>query len=284
MVTGEWNPAEKTCLITGATSGHGRAIAAALSGMGADVILLGRSREKCSRVQEYIRLLTGKKPDILVCDLSSLSDVRRAAAEFLARERPLHILVNNAGQVNPKYQTTEDGFEQTFAVNYLSMFLLTGLLLDRIKESAPARIINISSDVHRIAELDLDDLQGRNRKYSFMGAYARSKLAVVYFTRKLDERLAGTGVTANAVHPGAIASNIADKPGALPRLANFVIHLTLPKPERAARTAVYCAVSPELDGMGGGYYSNMKRKEPKVSTDPGFGTRVWEITEQLVGL
>jgi retinol dehydrogenase-12 len=272
----------KTCLVTGATSGHGRAVSAALSRMGADMVVLGRNREKCETVRMELFDLTGKRPDILVCDLSSMTDIRRAASEFLSRERPLHILVNNAGQVNQGFRETVDGFEETFAVNYLSMFLLTRLLIERIQRSAPARIVNVSSDTHYIADLDLDDVEGRSRRYSFMGAYGRSKLAIVYFTRELNKRLAGSGVTVNAVDPGPVRSNIANKPGAFAKIANSIIQLAFPKAERAALTAVYCSSSPDLDGQGGGYYRHMKKKEPKVSSDPEFGARLWEITERLV--
>jgi NAD(P)-dependent dehydrogenase (short-subunit alcohol dehydrogenase family) len=274
----------KCCMVTGATSGHGRAVAMALAAMGADTVLVGRSLEKCLAVQSEIRAMGARKPGILVCDLSSLTDIRRAAEEFLSLDMPLHILVNNAGLVSERYRETVDGFEETFAVNYLAMFLLTLLLIERIRKSAPARIINISSDTHYMADLDMDDIEGRRRRYSFLSAYGRSKLAIVYFTRELARRLSGTGVTVNAVDPGPVRSNIANKPGALAAVARAIIRATFPRPERAARTAVYCAASEELEGASSGYYRFMKKKEPRVSSDPEFGARLWEMSARMVGI
>jgi retinol dehydrogenase 12 len=273
----------RTCLVTGATSGHGEAVAKALARMGADMILLGRSREKCERVQAEIMHDTGRAPDVILADFSSLADVRRAAGEFLSWRRPLHVLVNNAGLVNRHFRETIDGIEETFAVNYLAMFQLTLLLLDRIIESAPARIVNVSSDTHIIADINLEDVQGRGKRYGLMGAYGRSKLAIVYFTLELAKRLAGSGVTVNAVDPGPIASGIAKKNELIAKIADVVIQLTFPKPERAARTALYLASSPEVEGASGGYWRFMKKKEPKVSSDPDFGAKLWEISVSMTG-
>lgn len=273
----------KTCLVTGATSGHGEAVAKALARMGADLVILGRSAGKCGRVAGEIADETGAEPAILLCDLSRQEDIRRAAGEFLSWGRPLHVLVNNAGIVNRHYRETPDGIEETFAVNYLSMFLLTGLLLDRIAGSAPARIVNVASDAHFMARIDLDDVEGRRGRYGIMGAYCRSKLAIVCFTRELARRLAGSGVTVNAVDPGPVASGIAKKPGFLPRLADAVIQLTFPGPDRAARTAVHLASSPEVEGLTGGYWRFMKQKEPKVPADPDFAARLWEISARMTG-
>jgi NAD(P)-dependent dehydrogenase (short-subunit alcohol dehydrogenase family) len=273
----------RTCLVTGATSGHGEAVAKGLARMGADLVLLGRSREKFERVRSEILDDTGRAPDFILADLSSQSDIRRSAAEFISWNRPLHVLVNNAGLVNQHFRETVDGIEETFAVNYLAMFKLTLLLLDRIVESAPARIINVSSDTHRIADLDLDDVQARGKRYGLMGAYGRSKLAIVYFTLELSKRLASAGVTVNAVDPGPIASGIAKKNELIAKIADAVIQLAFPKPERAARTALYLASSPEAEGVSGGYWRFMKKKEPKISADPDFGAKLWKISARMTG-
>lgn len=273
----------KTCLVTGATSGHGRAVAEELARRGADLVILGRSRDKCAVVRDDIAKITGTPPDTIICDLSSLADVRRAAEDFLSWGRPLHLLVNNAGQVNQGYRETVDGYEETFAVNYLSMFTLTLLLLDRMLKSAPARIINVSSDTHIIARIDLDDVMGLSKRYGLMGAYGRSKLAIVYFTRELAARLEGSGVTVNAVDPGPIASGIAKKDSIIAKAADFIIQLTFPKPDRAARTAIHLATAPELTGESGGYWRFMKKKEPTVSIDKDFGARLWTITVGMTG-
>ncbi|OHD63394.1 MAG: hypothetical protein A2176_00445 [Spirochaetes bacterium RBG_13_51_14] len=275
--------AGRACLVTGATSGHGEAVAKALARMGADLILLGRSGEKCARVQREVQGETGRAPAVLVCDLSSRRDINRAAAEFLSWKRPLHVLVNNAGLVNRRYRETVDGIEETFAVNYLALFQLTLLLLDRMIESAPARIVNVSSDTHVIADLDLADITGRVKRYGLMGAYARSKLAIVYFTRELAKRCNGSGVTVNAVDPGPIASGIAKKDGILAAVADAVIQIFFPNPGRAARTAVHLASSPELEGRTGGYWRFMKKKKVNISGDPDFGERLWEISARMTG-
>ncbi len=275
----------KTVLVTGATSGHGKACAAALAEIGADVILLGRNREKCLAVQEEITQKTGNRPEILLCNLSSRDDISRAAGEYLKTDRPIHLLINNAGIVNQERKESRDGIEETMAVNYFAMYQLTLLLLDRIKKSAPARIVNISSDTHRIVKLDPGNLE-QKEKYSWMKAYSLSKLAIVYFTRELAKRLEGTGVTVNAVDPGPVASNIAGRgTGLVPKIARFFISRTFPKPEKAARTALYVATSPEMDGVTGRYYRFMKDREPRVDTeDLSVATRLWELSARITGV
>lgn len=194
----------RVCLVTGATAGHGKACARALATLGAEVVLLGRNPAKCERVQAEIRALTGKRPSILLCDLSSRHAIDRAAAEWLAQGRPLNLLINNAGLVSRHRQESVDGLELTFAVNYLAYFQLSLRLLPRMLASASARIVQVASDAHRMASLPLHDLQGVHG-YDFMTAYARSKLAIVYFNRALALKLIGTGVTTNAVDPGPVA-------------------------------------------------------------------------------
>ncbi|HOO73154.1 MAG TPA: SDR family NAD(P)-dependent oxidoreductase [Spirochaetota bacterium] len=276
--------AGKRALITGATSGHGQALAMSLARLGAECVLLGRNRGKCEKTASQISKATGRSPEIVLCDMSSMNEIRRAADEIMRDEKPLHMLINNAGIVNQHYRESADGIEETFAVNYLAMYLFTTLLLKKLKTSAPARIVNVSSDTHRVASLDLNDPEGKSRGYSFMGAYGRSKLAIVYFTIELATKLAGTGVTVNAVDPGPIASGIADKPGLIPAIANAVIQLTFPSPERASRTALHLAASPELEGKTGGYYRFMKKKEPKTDrNDSAFGEKLMEATGRMTG-
>lgn len=273
----------RVCLVTGASDGHGRAVARALARRGADMVLLGRSSEKCGRVQAEIAAESGKRPEILLCDLASREQVDRAAAELLAGGRPLHVLVNNAGLVSQSRQETQDGVELTFAVNYLAIFQLTLRLLPRLLESAPARIVNVSSDTYRIASLDFDDLQTR-RGYSFLRAYGRSKLAIVHFTLELARRLEGRGVTVNAVDPGPVASNIgANNPGLAYRLAAPVIRRLFPSADRAARTALMLAADPALEGRTGGYYRSGKRRERPLEPDAATGERLWRVSAELSG-
>ena len=271
----------RVCLVTGATDGHGRAVARALARQGADVVLLGRSAEKCRVVQAEIARESGKSPEVLLCDLASREAIDRAASEYLAGGRPLHVLVNNAGLVSQTRELNAEGIELTFAVNYLAMFQLTLRLLPRLIEHAPARIVNVSSDTYRIASLDFADLQ-LERGYSFMRAYARSKLAIVLFTLELARRLEGSGVTVNAVDPGPVASNIgANNPGLAYRIASPSIRRLFPSPERAARTAVMLATDPTLERATGGYYRSGRKREQALAYDAELSRRLWRISAEL---
>jgi NAD(P)-dependent dehydrogenase (short-subunit alcohol dehydrogenase family) len=275
----------RVCLVTGASDGHGRAVAEALAGAGAEVVLLGRNPQKCETAQREIAEATGRKPDVLLCDLMSRADVDRAADEYLASGRPLHLLVNNAGLVNLHRQLNAEGLEQTFAVNYLAMFQLTLRLLDRLKESAPARIVNISSDTYKIAKLELDNLQ-LERGYSVSQAYGRSKLAIVHFSLELARRIEGTGVTVNAVDPGPVASNIgANNPGFLYSLAKPMIRYLFPSAARAARTCLLIATDPALETSTGGYWRSGKRRDrPLANPEPELAAGLWRESVRLTGV
>lgn len=275
----------KTCLITGATDGHGRACAEALARMGAKVVLHGRNPDKLAAVQSKIEADTGSRPDSLLCDLADRRATEGACAEFMARKQPLHLLLNNAGLVRRHREFTRDGLEMTFAVNYLAMFQLTLALLPRLLESSPARIVNVASDAHRIVKLPLDDLEGR-RFYNFMIAYSRSKLAILYFTTELARRLETSGVTANALDPGPVASGIAnDAQGAIARLASVLIKRWFPAPERAARTALHLCSSQEVSGENGAYYRFMRREQPRFDgRDAHKGEKLWAISAAMTGV
>lgn len=276
----------KTCLVTGATSGHGRAVALGLAARGADVVLHGRNPDKCREIQQEIAQANGGKgAEILLCDLASLEDVHRAADEYLSSGRPLHLLVNNAGLVALERKQSLDGHELCFAVNYLAQFALTLRLLPRLQGSAPARIVNVSSDTYKIGRIDFDDLQLENR-YSLSAAYANSKLAIVHFTLELARRLESSGVTANAVDPGPVASNIgADNPGVLYSVARPMIQYLFPSAERAARTALRVACEPELAEESGGYFRSRKKRARLGPADhPEVGAELWRRTAELLGL
>ncbi len=275
----------RVCLVTGASDGHGRAVAEALADAGADVVLHGRNPQKCEVVQREIAAATGRKPEVLLCDLMNRTDVDRAADEYLASGRPLHLLVNNAGLVNLHRQVNAEGLEQTFAVNYLAMFQLTLRLIERLKESAPARIVNISSDTYKIATLELDNLQ-LERNYSVSRAYSRSKLAILYFSLELARRLEGTDVTANAVDPGPVASNIAaNNAGLLYALAKPMIRHLFPSAARAARTCLLVATDPALETATGAYWRSRKRRErPLENPDPELSVGLWRESVRLTGV
>jgi len=285
-VTGTPDLSGKVCIVTGATSGHGRAVAEALARMGADLVLLGRNPEKCQSVERAIaEECGGRAPRTLLCDLSARRDIDRAASEFLAEQRPLHLLVNNAAVVNLTRQENAEGIEMTLAVNYLAYFQLTLRLLDRMRESAPARIVNVSSDAHRVASLDLDDLQFA-RKYSVWRTYSLSKLAILSFTLELARRLEGTGVTANAVDPGPVASGIgSNNPGLLYTLTRPMIKYLFPSPGRAARTALYLATSPDVAHTTGAYFKFGTRRAPHAdASDPELAARLWNLSLRMTGI
>jgi NAD(P)-dependent dehydrogenase (short-subunit alcohol dehydrogenase family) len=275
----------RVCLVTGASDGHGRAVAEALAAAGADLVLLGRNPQKCETAQREIAEATGRKPDLLICDLMNRTDVDRAADEYLASGRPLHLLVNNAGLVNLHRQVNAEGLEQTFAVNYLSMFQLTLRLMGRLAESAPARVVNISSDTYKIANLELDNLQ-LERGYSVSQAYARSKLAIVYFSLELARRVEGTGVTVNAVDPGPVASNIAaNNQGLLYSIARPMIRYLFPSAARAARTCLLVATDPALETSSGGYWrSRARRALPLKQPAPELAAGLWRESVRLTGV
>jgi NAD(P)-dependent dehydrogenase (short-subunit alcohol dehydrogenase family) len=276
----------KVCMVTGATGGIGRATAAALAARGATVVLVGRSPERLARVREEIAAADALvTPDVLPCDLASLADVGRAADAFLASGRPLHVLVNNAGVVNRERRETVDGFEEIFAVNHLAHFALTLRLLPRLRASAPARVVIVSSNAHRFAPLDLDDLQHR-RGYATMRVYGRSKLANLYFALELARRLAGSGVTVNAVDPGAVATGLGmNNDGLLVRLAGVITRALFQSPEAGAATSIHVASAPELEGTTGLYFSRSRPRRPHPrAEDRAVAARLWEISEELTGV
>jgi NAD(P)-dependent dehydrogenase (short-subunit alcohol dehydrogenase family) len=274
----------KTCMITGATSGIGRASAIELGRMGARLVLVCRNRERGDELVREIARAGNPDVELMVADLQSQAQIRKLAADFLATRKPLHVLLNNAGLFNLKRALTSDGLEEVFAVNHLAYFMLTILLLDRIKESAPARIINIASDLHQRATLKFDDLGGE-RSYGGMSSYGQSKLANVVFTYELARRLAGTGVTANCVHPGGVATNLAKNNGMLATVAWKVIGAFMKSPENGARTQIYLASSPEVEGVTGKYFIDSKEARSSAeSHDATVARRLWEVSAQMTGL
>lgn len=274
----------KTCMITGATSGIGRSTAIELGTAGAHLVLVCRNRE---RGEELVREITANgnpEVELMLADLESQAQIRKLAADFLATRKPLHVLINNAGVFNLKRKITSDGIEEVFAVNHLAYFLLTMLLLERIKESAPARIINIASDLHQRATMKFEDLGGE-RSYGGFASYAQSKLGNVLFTYELARRLARSGVTVNCVHPGAVATNLARNNGTLATVAWKLIGAFMKSPDDGARTQVYLALAPELEGVTGKYFIDSKEARSSAeSRDAGVARRLWDVSAQMTGL
>lgn len=276
----------RTCLVTGATSGIGKEIAAGLAGRGATVVFVGRDGAKCEAVLcEIMQRHPRSNVSYIVSDLSSQQSVRGLAAEFLDRHLSLHVLVNNAGIFSAQRATTVDGIEQTFAVNHLAPFLLTHLLLSRLKASAPARIITTSSIAHRGARIDFDDPQFERRPYGGVAAYGQSKLANILFTRELARRLAGRGVTANCFHPGGVRTNLMEGNPLRYRATWAAASPFFLSPEKGADTGIYLASSPEVEEVTGKYFVKRKIAEPsKLAQDDEAASRLWIISEELTSI
>jgi len=277
----------KTCLVTGATGGIGRAAATALAGAGTSMVLLGRDRARTEAAAREIAAVSGNDDiDVLVADLSSQAGVRSAAGEFLASGRPLHVLLNNAGVVMMERRLTVDGIETTFAVNHLAYFLLTTLLLERLRESAPARVVCVASDAHKFAggRLDFDDLGGE-QGYGAMKHYGKSKLANILFVRELARRLDGTGVTVNCLHPGMVGTGLGTNNGLLGRVAQRVLKPFSRTPEKGAETAVWLCSSPDVDGASGGYYSDLREISPNdAGLNDDDARQLWDVSLEMTAL
>jgi len=272
----------KVSLVTGANSGIGKATALGLAKLNATVVIVSRDKDKGEAAQYEVRTLSGNKNiDAMVCDLSSLDSVRELAHDFKGRYKRLDVLVNNAGVFLPKRIQTVDGLEATFATNHLGHFLLTNLLLDLLKNSAPSRIINLTSSAHRGTEIDFEDLQGE-KKYSGYHAYSQSKLANVLFTYQLAKKLDGTGVTVNCLHPGVVRTGFGkDQAG----LMNILVRIGSPfmmSPEKAAKAAVYLATSPEVQSVNGKHFSKgREEKSSSESYDTASAERLWNVSAEL---
>jgi NAD(P)-dependent dehydrogenase (short-subunit alcohol dehydrogenase family) len=273
----------KTIVITGASDGIGLECASQLAAEGHHLVLVGRNPAKVSAaVARLAAESPGAAVESFTCDFANLADVRRLGAELLAAYTRIEVLVNNAGTVYDKRQLTGDGYEATFAVNHLAGFALTELLVDRIVASAPGRIVTTSSVGHYRATMDFDDL-GFERGYQIMRAYGRSKLANVLYTRNLAARLGGTGVTANCLHPGAVATNIwAGAPAIAKPVLSLAKRFLMITPAEGGATLAYLATSPEVEGLSGGYYEKNKLKEPaELAKDETVGLRLVEVSRQL---
>lgn len=276
----------KVALVTGATSGIGEVTAIELARRGMKVILAGRTEAKVAEARRHVLHDVPEAPlESIHGDLSSMAEVRRVADTVLQLAPRLDLLVNNAGCYRSRRTVTPDGFEETWAVNYLAPFLLTRLLLPRLRASAPSRIVNVASEAHRHARPDWIDLIGYHR-YSGLRAYSESKLALILFTEELARRITGSGVTVNAVHPGMVRSQFGSEGVGVGR---WVLRRTIEaagmSPEEGAQTSIYVATAHEIDGVTGAYFSHLKRLEPSdAAQDPVVAHRLWELTEKLVQL
>jgi NAD(P)-dependent dehydrogenase (short-subunit alcohol dehydrogenase family) len=272
---------QRVCMVTGATGGIGFETALGIARQGGTVVLVGRSRERAESAVGRIRKETGNSQvDFLLADLSALADIRRLAGEFTDRYSQLHVLVNNVGGMFLNGQTTTDGIEMTLALNHLGPYLLTRLLLGRLKASAPARVVNVASIAHVGARLDCSNL-----RFGGWSGYKRSKLAHILFTYELARRLEGSGVTANALHPGLVASQFGMNNKGLFRWVKPLVDCFAISNEQGARTSVYLACSAEVEGVTGRYFvACAPRRSSRASYDRSTALQLWEISARMTGL
>ena len=275
----------KTCLVTGATSGIGKATALALAGQGAKVILVSRNKEKGEAVRrEIASKAQNDSIQVLIADLSVQNEIRRLAAEIGSSCSCIDVLLNNAGGIFDKRRVTLDGIEMTLALNHLGYFLLTNLLLEQLKAAPGARIVNVSSDAHRFGTIEFHDI-GFEHDYSPGKSYARSKLLNVFFTYELARRLAGTHITVNALHPGAVRSNFGKELSGIGGFVFRYLDAFMRSPEKGADTAIWLASDASLEGVTGKYfYDRREKRSSKISYDPALAKKLWDVSAQLTRL
>ena len=275
----------KVCLITGGSSGIGKATALGLANKGANVVMVGRDRSRGEAARTEVVEKSGNElVDLMLADLSSQESIRQLAEDFTSRYGRLHVLINNAGVFISKRTVTVDGIETTFAVNHLAPFLLTNLLLDVLEASAPARIVNVTSSGERSGTINFDDLQWEGR-YSGVRAHNQSKLAMILFTYELARRLEETGVTVNCVHPGVVVTNLGRGSSGSFGLLLRLMRPFFSSPEKGAETSIYLASSPEVEGVSGKYFAKKaEARSSEQSYDEAAGRRLWQVSAELTKL
>ena len=275
----------KTVIITGATSGIGEVAVIRLARQGARLLLVARDPRRAERVLARLKSVApAAAHGVYQADLSRLSEMKRAGAEIAKAEPRIDVLINNAGAFFTARRLTEDGLERTFALNHMAYFVLTCALIDRLKAAAPSRIVSTASDAHRGARLDFADLQGE-KGYDGYKAYGRSKLCNILFTRELARRLAGTGVTANCLHPGFVATRFGDQAGGVMSLVIRAAKLFAISPQKGADTAVHLASSPEAAGSTGGYFYKCLPATPATEArDDVVAARLWAESVRIAGV
>jgi NAD(P)-dependent dehydrogenase (short-subunit alcohol dehydrogenase family) len=278
--------AAKTVVITGATSGIGEAAALELARRGARIVLVARDATRAEATLVKLRAANpAVDPVAHMADLSRLAEMKRVAKEIASEEPEIDVLINNAGAMFSSRGETEDGLEKTFALNHMAYFVVTELLLANLKRTKGARIVSTASDAHMGAKLDFDDLQSR-RRYSGFAVYGKSKLCNILFNRELARRLEGSGVTANCLHPGFVATRFGDESGGIAQVAIRIVKpVGAIAPREGAKTVVYLALSPEVEGRSGGYYYKEKLSTPsRAAQNDDDARRLWEISTGLAGL
>jgi NAD(P)-dependent dehydrogenase (short-subunit alcohol dehydrogenase family) len=276
---------DKVVVITGATSGIGEVAADRLAQKGARIVFVARDQHKGEEMRKHLRAVAGHTDHTVhYADLSKLGDQKRVAKEIADSEPQIDVLINNAGALFGSRQVTEDGLEKTFALNHMSYFTVTNILLDRLKATPGARIVSTASEAHRGNKLNFDDLQSA-KSYSSFAVYGRSKLMNILFTRELAKRLAGTGITANCLHPGIVGSNFGHESGGLISFAVKIAKNFMITPEQGAQTIIYLASSPDVEGKTGFYWDKCKISTPtKAAQNDADAKRLWDISAKISGV
>ena len=280
-----FNIRDKNILITGATSGIGKAAAIKLASMGANIHFIARNKEKAKALSEEIEKLSGKMPCSIIADLSSQDEIKKAAEEFKSLNIPLHILLNNAGLINMERKETVDGFEAVFALNHLAYYSLTNLLLENLKNGSPSRIVNVSSGAHAFVKgFNFDDVQAV-RSYKPFQVYGYSKLANILFTKKLSSLLENENITVNCLHPGVVGTAFGQNNGSLQKILFFIAKPFIRSPEKGAESSIYLCSSPDISGISGEYFYNCKiEKTTKWAKSEEDADRLWSLSAELTGI
>lgn len=279
------NLENKVCLITGATNGIGEEAAKELNKMGAEIVFVARNEEKGEQLKAELKEATGKEPTMILANLSSQAEVKSAAEKFLSMEKPLNILLNNAGIMNRERSITEDGLEEVFSVNHLAYFTFTLMLIDKLKSTEGSRVVNVASGAHQfVKEMNFGDLQSE-KVYKPMQVYGQSKLANILFTKSLANKLADHGVTVNCLHPGFVSTGIGSNNKGI---WNILMSLARPfarKTDKGAETSVYLCSSPEVKDISGEYFVDCKiEKVSDAAKSSDQADKLWKISSELTGL
>ena len=279
------NLENKVCLITGATNGIGQESAKALNNMGAEIVFVARNEEKGNFLKQQLKNDSGRDATMIIANLSSQAEVKRAANEFLALEKPLDILLNNAGIMNRERNETVDGLEEVFSVNHLAYFTLSLMLSEKLRQTENSRIINVASGAHQfVKDMNFDDLQSE-KKFKPLQVYGQSKLANILFTKSLSEKLLNSGVTVNCLHPGFVSTGIGSNNKGIWNLLMFLAKPFAKKSNKGAETSIYLCASPAVKNISGEYFVDCSvEKVSEAANDPKQAEKLWDISFELAGL
>ena len=279
------NLENKVCLITGATNGIGQESAKALNNMGAEIVFVARNEEKGNFLKQQLKNDSGRDATMIIANLSSQAEVKRAANEFLALEKPLDILLNNAGIMNRERNETVDGLEEVFSVNHLAYFTLSLMLSEKLRQTENSRIINVASGAHQfVKDMNFDDLQSE-KTFKPLQVYGQSKLANILFTKSLSEKLLNSGVTVNCLHPGFVSTGIGSNNKGIWNLLMFLAKPFAKKSNKGAETSIYLCASPAVKNISGEYFVDCSvEKVSEAANDPKQAEKLWDISFELAGL